>query len=178
LKTAQVSTTVSEIPVAITPIDWNNQRLFSLLWPLIIEQLLMVTMGIVDMVMVSSVGEHAVSGVSLVDTVNVLIITAFNAIATGGSVVASQYIGRKDEKNACCSARQLVYIGMVISLVLMVFTMILCRAMLRLFFGNIAEDVMQAAHIYFLITALSYPSLRFTHRLPPCSGAWEILKLP
>jgi len=159
LKTTQVSTTVSEIPVTITPVDWNNKRLFSLLWPLIVEQLLMVTMGIVDMVMVSSVGEHAVSGVSLVDTVNVLIITAFNAIATGGSVVASQYIGRKDEKSACCSARQLVYIGMIISLVLMIFTMILCRAMLRLFFGNIAEDVMQAAQIYFLITALSYPFL-------------------
>jgi len=159
LKTTQISTTVSETPIAITPEDWNNRRLFSLLWPLIVEQLLVVAMGIVDMVMVSSVGEHAVSGVSLVDTVNILIITAFNAIATGGSVIASQYLGRKDEKNACCSARQLIYVGMVISLVLMVFTMILCRAMLRLFFGNIADDVMQAAHIYFLITALSYPFL-------------------
>jgi putative MATE family efflux protein len=159
LKTTQVSTTVSETPVTITPADWNNRRLFSLLWPMIVEQLLVVTMGIVDMVMVSSVGEHAVSGVSLVDTVNFLIITAFNAIATGGSVIASQYIGRKDEKNACCSARQLIYIGMIISLVLMVLTMILCRAMLRLFFGNIADDVMQAAQIYFLITALSYPFL-------------------
>jgi len=158
LETAPVST-VSEIPVTITPVDWNNRRLFSLLWPLIVEQLLIVTMGIVDMVMVSSVGEHAVSGVSLVDTVNFLIITAFNAIATGGSVVAAQYIGRNDEKNACCSARQLIYIGIVISLVLMVFTMILCRAMLRLVFGNIADDVMQSAQIYFLITALSYPFL-------------------
>jgi len=158
LKTAPVST-VSEIPVTITPVDWNNRRLFTLLWPLIVEQILIVTMGIVDMMMVSSVGEHAVSGVSLVDIVNVLIITAFNAIATGGSVVASQYIGRNDEKNACCSARQLIYIGIVISLVLMIFTMILCRAMLRLFFGNIADDVMQSAQIYFLITALSYPFL-------------------
>ena len=159
MKTGHVSTTVSETPVTITPVDWNNRRLFNLLWPLIVEQLLVVTMGIVDMVMVSSVGEYAVSGVSLVDIVNFLIITAFNAIATGGSVVASQYLGRKDEKSACCAAKQLVYIGMVISLVLMVLTMITCRAMLRLFFGNIAEDVMQAAHIYFLITALSYPFL-------------------
>ena len=155
-----VSTAIPEIqPVAIAPPDWNNRRLFSLFWPLIVEQLLIVAMGIVDMVMVSSVGEHAVSGVSLVDTINFLIITAFNAMATGGSVVASQYIGRGDGKNACCSARQLVYISVLISLVLMVFTMCTCRPMLRLVFGNIADDVMQASQVYFLITALSYPFL-------------------
>jgi putative MATE family efflux protein len=159
LESKTVTTAIPETPLNITTPDWNNRRLFSLLWPLIVEQLLVVTMGIVDMVMVSSVGEHAVSGVSLVDTVNVLIITAFNAIATGGSVVASQYIGRKDEKNASSSARQLVYVGMLISIVLMVFTMCLCRAILRLIFGNIADDVMQSAQIYFLITALSYPFL-------------------
>jgi putative MATE family efflux protein len=159
LNTKPISTTASEIPVTLTNLDWNNKRLFSLLWPLIVEQILVVTMGIVDMVMVSSVGEHAVSGVSLVDIVNFLIITAFNAIATGGSVVASQYIGRKDEKNACCAARQLVYIGVIISVVLMIFTMCLCRLILKAIFGNIADDVMQAAQIYFLITALSYPFL-------------------
>ena len=150
---------IAVTPVTITPPDWNNRKLFSLLWPLIVEQLLIVTMGIVDMVMVSSVGEHAVSGISLVDTINFLIITTFNAMATGGSVVASQYIGRNDYKNACSSARQLVYIGVISSLVLMVFTMCFCRSMLNLIYGNIAGDVMQASQTYFLITALSYPFL-------------------
>jgi len=160
LETRTITTEISEIPhVTIANPDWNNKRLFTLLWPLIVEQLLVVTMGIVDMVMVSSVGEYAVSGVSLVDTINILIITAFNAIATGGSVVASQYIGRGDEKSACCSARQLVYIGVLISGVLMIFTMCLCRSMLKFCFGNIADDVMHAAQTYFLITALSYPFL-------------------
>jgi putative MATE family efflux protein len=160
LEPRPVSPAITELPhVTITAPDWTNKKLFNLLWPLIVEQLLVVTMGIVDMVMVSSVGEYAVSGVSLVDVINILIITAFNAISTGGAVVASQYIGRGDEKSACCSARQLVYIGIVISGVLMILTMCTCRAMLRLFFGNIADDVMQAAHIYFLITALSYPFL-------------------
>ena len=154
-----VPTEIPDIQVSISPSDWNNKRLFSLLWPLIIEQLLVVLMGLVDMIMVSSVGEHAVSGVSLVDTINFLIITAFNAIATGGSVVASQYIGRKDEENARNSARQLVYIGTIISIVLMIPTMILCRSMLRAIFGNIENNVMNAAQIYFLITALSYPFL-------------------
>jgi putative MATE family efflux protein len=146
-------------PVTFTPPDWNNKKLFSLLWPLIVEQLLMVMMGIVDMVMVSSVGEHAVSGVSLVDSINFLIITAFNAMATGGSVVASQYIGRKDGKNACRSARQLVYISLFISLIMMVLTMSFCRKVLELVYGNIADDVMRSAQVYFLITALSYPFL-------------------
>jgi len=160
LEATPVSTAIPEIqPVAITPPSWSNQRLFSLFWPLIVEQLLIVAMGIVDMVMVSSVGEHAVSGVSLVDTINFLIITAFNALATGGSVVASQYIGRNDGKSACCSARQLVYISVFISFILMIFTMFACRPMLRLVFGNIADDVMQASQVYFLITALSYPFL-------------------
>ena len=159
METQPVTTAIPETPLNLTPSDWNNRRLFSLLWPLIVEQLLVVAMGFVDMVMVSSVGEHAVSGVSLVDTVNILIITAFNAIATGGSVVASQYIGRKDEKSACCSARQLVYIGVIISIILMVLTMCMCRMILKAIYGNIAADVMQAAQIYFLITALSYPFL-------------------
>jgi len=148
-----------DTPVTLTPVDWNNKRLFTLFWPLIVEQLLVVMIGIVDMIMVSSVGEHAVSGVSLVETINFLIITAFNAIATGGSVVASQYLGRKDEKNACSSARQLIYIGVIISIVLMIFTLITRRFMLRAIFGNIADDVMQAADIYFIFIALSYPFL-------------------
>lgn len=150
---------VPEPPVTLAPPDWNNRKLFSLLWPLIVEQILIVTVGIIDMVMVSSVGEHAVSGISLVDTINFLFITAFNALATGGSVVASQYIGRNDGKNACCSARQLVYISVIISLFLMVFIMGTCRPMLSLVYGNIAGDVMQASQTYFLITALSYPFL-------------------
>jgi len=148
-----------DTPVTLTPVDWNNKRLFTLFFPLIIEQLLVVMIGIVDMVMVSSVGEHAVSGISLVETINFLIITAFNAIATGGSVIASQYLGRKDSKNASSSARQLVYISLIISIFLMILTIVMRRIMLRTIFGNIADDVMQAADIYFLFIALSYPFL-------------------
>jgi len=148
-----------DTPLTPTPVDWSNKRLFALFWPLVIEQLLVVMIGIVDMVMVSSVGEHAVSGISLVETINFLIITAFNAIATGGSVVASQYLGRRDGKNASRSARQLVYISFIISIILMFVTMFTRRLMLRTIFGDIAEDVLQAADVYFLFIALSYPFL-------------------
>jgi putative MATE family efflux protein len=154
--TEPVSTAVQ--PLTLSP-DWNNRRLFSLLWPLVVEQLLVVTMGMVDMVMVSSVGEHAVSGVSLVDTVNILIITAFTAMATGGAVVTSQYIGRRDQENGNCSARQLIYISVLISILMMFITLWLRRPMLKLIYGSIADDVMQSAQIYFFITALSYPFL-------------------
>lgn len=160
LEAQPVSTAIPEIqPIAIASPEWNNRRLFSLFWPLIVEQLLIVAMGMVDMIMVSSVGEHAVSGISLVDAINFLIITAFNAMATGGSVVASQYIGRQDRKNACCSARQLIYVSVLISFIIMIFTMFLCRQLLKMIFGNIADDVMQSGQTYFLITAVSYPFL-------------------
>ena len=146
-------------PVTFSPVLWNNRQLFTLLWPLIIEQLLIVMIGIVNMVMVSSVGEHAMSAISLVETINFLIITVFNAIATGGSVVASQYLGRRDPDNACVSARQLVYINVLISVTLMIITIFTRRFMLRILFGDIAGDVMQSAGIYFLFIALSYPFL-------------------
>ncbi|WP_461256987.1 MATE family efflux transporter [Treponema sp. R80B11-R83G3] len=148
-----------DTPVVLPVADWNNKRLFTLFWPLIIEQLLVVMMGIIDMVMVSYVGEHAVGGISLVETINFLIITAFNAIATGGSVVASQYLGRKEEGNACNSAKQLIYISLIISVTLMFFTIFTRQIMLKTIFGNIADDVMRSADIYFLFIAISYPFL-------------------
>jgi putative MATE family efflux protein len=148
-----------DTPVVLSPVDWNNKRLFTLFVPLIIEQLLVVMMGIIDMVMVSYVGEHAVSGISLVESINFLFITAFSAIATGGSVVISQYLGRKDEKNACVSAKQLIYISVFISAVLMIFTLFTRRLMLKTIYGNIADDVMKSADIYFIFIAISYPFL-------------------
>jgi putative MATE family efflux protein len=144
---------------AIQPPNWNKRRLFNLLWPLIVEQLLIVAMGLVDTVMVSYVGEYAVSGVSLVDMINFLLITTFTAIATGGAVVTSQYIGCRDKENTHESARQLIYISVLISVVTMFFTLLLCRKLLNVIYRNIDNDVFNAAYIYFLLTALSYPFL-------------------
>jgi Na+-driven multidrug efflux pump len=116
---------------------WNNRALFLLLWPLIVEQLLGITMGIADTVMVTIVGEVAVSGVSLVDTINNLRILAFSALATGGSVVVSQYIGRRNPANAAAAARQLVYASTLISFIIMIITLIFQKPALRLIYGNI-----------------------------------------
>jgi putative MATE family efflux protein len=116
-------------------------------------------MGAADTVMVSSVGEHAVSGVNIVDNINNLLIIAFIALATGGAVVVSQYIGRRDSQNASFAARQLVYIVTAVSLCIMIIVLPLRRPIISLLYGKIEKDVMDAAAVYFLITALSYPML-------------------
>ncbi|GHV40484.1 MATE family multidrug exporter [Spirochaetia bacterium] len=140
-------------------VEWSNRALFRLLWPLVVEQLLGLTIGLVDTMMVVSLGEYAVSGVSIVDVINVLVITAFGALATGGAVVSSQYIGRRDIAGANRAARQLVYIIVIVSACFTVIALVLRRPLLQLIYGNISADVMRAAETYFLITSLSYPFL-------------------
>ena len=138
---------------------WNNKALFRLLWPLLIEQFLAMTMGAADTIMVSSVGEFAVSGVNIIDNINNFFIIAFIALATGGTVVVSQYIGRQDHKNSCLASKQLIYIVTLVSFVIMVIVVVFRRPVISLFYGRIEDDVMNAAMIYLLITALSYPML-------------------
>ena len=138
---------------------FTNQQLLALLWPLIIEQALGVLVGMADTVMVSSVGEAAISGVSLVDMINQLIITVFGALATGGAVVTSQHLGAKRPEEAARSAGQLVGLSGILGTAVAVFCLVTRTAQLRLFFGTISEDVMQACLTYFTITALSFPFL-------------------
>ena len=138
---------------------WNNRALFRLLWPLVLEQLLAVTMGAADTVMVSTVGEYAVSGVNIIDNLNNFLVIAFIALATGGAVVCSQYIGRQDHKNSSLAARHLIYIVFSISLIITAIALVFRRPIVGIIYGRIEADVMQAAMVYFLITALSYPLL-------------------
>lgn len=138
---------------------FSNKSLRNLIIPLIIEQLLAVTIGMADTVMVSSCGEAAVSGISLVDSINMLLITIFSSLATGGAVIASQYIGRGDRHNTCAAAKQLFYSIFALSTLLCVFAVLFRNAALQLIFGAIEPDVMANAQIYFLLSALSYPFL-------------------
>ena len=136
---------------------FSNRDLKKMIIPLIIEQVLALTIGIFDTMMVSQCGQSAVSGVSIVDGLNVLIINIFSALATGGAVVCSQYIGKKDEKMACHSAKQLLFTILGLSLVIMVLCMIFNGNLLNLIFGHIESDVMAYARTYFFFSALSYP---------------------
>lgn len=138
---------------------FSNTDLRKLIIPLILEQTLAITVGMADTMMISSVGEAAVSGVSLVDMLNMLIFSVLAALSTGGAVVTSQSLGAKRIQNACKSAKQLVF-TVVACGVLMAATMILFRqGLLRLFFGSIEADVMKAALIYLVISAVSFPFL-------------------
>ncbi len=109
--------------------------------------------------MISQLSDAAVSGVSLVDMINYLIINVFAALATGGAVVVSQYIGHTDREKACRSADQLIGVTFLISLFIAAISVVFRRNILSLLFGKVEDDVMNAALLYFFITAISYPFL-------------------
>ncbi len=136
---------------------FSGKELRKLILPLIIEQVLAVTIGIADTVMVSSAGEAAVSGIALIDSINILLINLFTAMATGGAIIATQYIGSKQPEKARNSAAQLEVTVAVIASVIMVACVLLRRPIIRLVFGKIEADVMANADVYFLISAISYP---------------------
>ena len=143
-------------------VDYGNllfprRALWMLLIPLIIEQMLNSLMGMVDTLTVSRVGAEAISAVSLVDSINNLVLQVFAAMAAGAAIICSQYLGRKDEKGCNDAAKQIVLTVVVISSVIMIIGVGFRKPLLHLIFGSVEEAVMTNAQMYFLITALSYP---------------------
>ena len=136
---------------------FSNRELANLIGPLVIEQLLAVFVGMADSIMVANVGEAAVSGVSLVDNIMILIINIFAALATGGAVVAGQYIGRKDEKSACKAATQLVWFVSLSAVAIMILVYFGKDIILNQVFGHITAEVIGHADIYLLIVTASIP---------------------
>ena len=138
---------------------FSRRDLIKLLAPLIVEQILSVLVGMVDVVMVSSVGEAAVSGVSLVDSISILIIQILSALATGGAVISAQYLGKKQPGNACRAAGQLLTVTTALSLLVTVVAIVGNRTILGAIFGKVEQAVMVDAVIYLEITSISYPFL-------------------
>ena len=138
---------------------FSREDLKRLLIPLLLEQALAVTIGMMDTVMVSGCGEASVSGVSLVDSINILLIMVFSSLATGGSVVVAQFLGTRDRARAGKAAKQLYYVVLISSAAIMLPCLLFRGPMLSGIFGAIEDEVMQAALVYFLLTALSYPFL-------------------
>lgn len=136
---------------------FTKQDLRQLIMPLIIEQILLVAVGMVDVIMIASVGEAAVSGVSLVDYINIWIICIFTALATGGGVVAGHCLGEKKNNKACETAEQLFLFITFVSLMLMTIVLLSHQWVLSHVFGKIEPDVMHNAKVYLLITAFSIP---------------------
>ena len=145
-------------------IDWknlifDNKALFTLLFPIIIEQLLNSFMGMADTMMVSTVGSEAISAVSLVDSLNNLVIQIFAAMAAGAAIICSQYLRSGNKQAANKAAKQVVLTVLAISLGLMIICLIGRENLLWLIFGSVEQEVMDNSLIYFLITVISYPFL-------------------
>ena len=138
---------------------FTTGELMRLIVPLLIEQLLATTVGMADTMMVSRCGEAAISGVSLVDMINNLVINLLAALATGGAVVVSQYLGALRKKETDDSAGQLILLSLLLGLGLGLFCWVLAKPMLRLFYGTIEADVLDAGVRYLKVTAISYPFL-------------------
>jgi len=136
---------------------FSNKALAALLIPLIIEQALNMLVGLCDGVMVSAAGEAAISGVSLVDMINLIILTVFAGLATGGAVVASQFLGARKSADARCAIGQLVLLCAVLGVICTVLCLVFARQLMKLFFGSIEQDVLEAGLLYLKITALSFP---------------------
>ena len=157
---------------------FSNRDLRILLIPLVIEQILNALMGTVDTMMVSNVSSSAISAVSLVDSINVLVIQVFSALAAGGTIICSQYMGQKDIKNATKTAQQLVMIVTVISVIITAICVVGQVPILRLVFGQVEASVMRDSEIYFLYTALSFPFIGIFNAGSSVFRAQENTRLP
>ena len=136
---------------------FSNKMIAGILIPVVLEQLLNSIMGTADTMMVSNIGSAAISAVSLVDSINILVIQAFSALAAGGAIVCSQYIGQQNKKMANESARQVLFIITAISIAVSVLCLGFKKPLLRLIFGSVEADVMRASETYFFYTAISFP---------------------
>lgn len=139
------------------------RQLWRLIWPLLVEQLLSVLVGMVDVLMVSFVGEATVSGVSLVDSINHLVLQFLFAMTAGGTVVCAKYIGGGDYASARKSGGQLI--SVTAAALLLLSLLLLCggQSLLRLLFGTVAPEVMRDAEVYMRFTAVSFPFLAVYH---------------
>ena len=142
---------------------YDNKRLAKLLLPLVIEQLLIILVGMADVLMVATLGEAAVSGVSLVDAINNLILQVLFAMTAGGTVICAQFIGKKDNRKAANVGGQLFFITVVSMVIISILLLVGNHAILSLIFGQVEENVMDNAVIYMALTAVSFPFLAIYH---------------
>lgn len=149
---------------------FSNTALKNLIYPIIIEQFLALLVGIADTLMVSYVGEAAVSSVSLVNQLNNVFIMVFTALASGGAVVASQYIGHKDRKRGTQTASQLIMVTGLISVLMMGVLLLWGRQIFGVLFGKVEPDVLDSGLVYLRISAYSFPFLAVYNA---CAGVFR-----
>lgn len=148
-----------EQKTSLRTVEFSNRELLSLIAPLVVEQLFAITVGLADSMMVASVGDAAISAVSLVDSVSALMIYVFSAMAAGGAAVAGQYIGRREQENANNAGQHLIALLGVTSLLFAALLYLFKPLVLNTLFGNIEADVMAATNKYYSIVIASIPGI-------------------
>lgn len=149
---------------------YSNTQLFRLIVPIIIEQFLLMVVGIADTMMISHVTEAAVSGVSLTNQLVNVFLLVFTAMATGGAVVASQYVGARDQDNGNLAVGQLLMSTTVISVGIALLLYIFGSQLFSLLFGKVEADVFKAGVEYLNIMLISFPSLAIYNS---CAGVYR-----
>ena len=157
---------------------FTNKKLIALMLPLAVDQLLNSFMGTVDTLVVSNLGSAAISAVSLVDSINILVVQAFFALASGGTVVCSHYLGCEKKERATNAARQLVFITFAMSLIIAIACHLFSSQILGLIFGQVEPAVMENAKKYFFFSAMSYPFIALYDDGACILRAQENSKLP
>ena len=138
---------------------FTDRQLVALMWPLVLEQLLAIAVGMADSLMVATVGDAAISAVSLVDSISNLMIYIFSAMATGGAAVAGQYIGLKQKDDACSAGQQLIALLLAVSAFFVALLYLFRTQILTTMFGHIEPDVMAATNTYYLYVMASIPGI-------------------
>ena len=138
---------------------FTNRQLVALMWPLLLEQMLAIAVGLADSLMVATVGDAAISAVSLVDSISNLMIYVFSAMATGGAAVAGQYIGQKHKEDACNAGQQLIALLAAVSLFFVALLYLFRPQILTTMFGHIEPDVMAATNTYYIYVMASIPGI-------------------
>lgn len=140
-------------------IEFTNKQLVRLIWPLVLEQFLAIAVGLADSMMVAQVGDAAVSGVSLVDSISVLMVYIFSAMAAGGAAVCGQYIGRSNEQNARSAGQHLMLLSIVLSGIITILLYAFRGVIVHRLFGQIDAAVMAATNTYYEIVMASVPAI-------------------
>lgn len=157
---------------------YSNRQLVQLIWPLLVEQLLNVLVGMIDVLMVAVLGEATVSGVSLVDSINMLIINILSALTAGGTVVCSQYVGSRQIQKSGRAAGQMILLTVSFTAAVSIGLLVGGRSLLGLIFGQVDADVMANAAAYCAVTACSFPFLALYNSSASAFRAIGNSKLP
>lgn len=147
---------------------FSRRDLLKIIIPVFFQQILAMTVGMINTMMVSNAGDAAVAGVSLVVTLDNVLIVFFTALVTGGSVIVAQRLGTSNTKDISEAAKQLMYATSIVATVVMATVLIFRVPLLNALFGDAEPEVLKHANDYFFLVCLSFPFLAISEAAGAC----------